>query len=420
MATQPQTTPLTNWSGNYTYTAAELHRPITLDELRRLAATAPSLQVLGSRHSFTAIGDAEALVSLEGLPEAHAIAIDREAMTVTAGGAVTYARLAQALTGEGLALANLASLPHISVAGAIATGTHGSGVGQGSLATAVRGLQLITSTGETVTLQAGDPRLPGATVHLGALGVVTAVTLAVQPYYELRQDVFGELSWDTVLDNLDLILESGRSVSVFHDLGQRTRQTWVKRVADAPELRDLFGAAPATEPRHMSVDGDPVNTTEQLGVPGPWSERLPHFRSGFTPSSGEEIQSEFFVARRDGPAALRALLAIAAPIRPLILTSEVRLIAADALWLSPMYERETVALHFTWRREPAAVQRAAAAIEDALAGLAVRPHWGKVFAMGAEQIAELYPRLPDFRALRDRLDPRGAFVNPWLRERVTG
>ena len=420
MAITPTTTPLTNWSGNHTYAATEVHRPTTLDELRSLAATAPSLQVLGSRHSFSAIGDADALVSLEGLSAAHAIAIDHAAMTVTAGGAVTYARLAQALTGERLALANLASLPHISVAGAIATATHGSGVGQGNLATGVRGVELITSAGETVTIAQDDPRLAGAAVHLGALGIVTAVTLAVQPYYELRQDVFGELPWETVLADLDVILEAGRSVSVFHDLGERVRQIWVKRTGDAPDLADLFGAAPATEPRHMSIGGDPVNTTEQLGVPGPWSERLPHFRSGFTPSSGEEIQSEFFVARADGPAAVRALLAIAEQLRPLILTSEIRLIAADELWLSPMYERETVGLHFTWRREQAAVERAVAAIESALEPFAVRPHWGKVFAMRADRIATLYPRLTDFRALRDELDPRGALTNAWLRERVLG
>ena len=281
-------------------------------------------------------------------------------------------------------------------------------------------MTLLTSAGEELAVDDADPRWEGFVVHLGALGVITSVTLAVQPYYELRQDVFGALDWETALTNLDAIFAAGRSVSLFHDLGPEVRQIWVKRDPTGPVLPDLFGAAPADGPRHPLPDGDPVNCTEQLGVPGPWSERLPHFRSGFTPSSGEEIQSEFFVARADGPAAVRALLAVAAPIRPLIRTAELRLVAADRLWLSPMYERETFALHFTWALHQAEVEQAAATIESALAPYAVRPHWGKVFAARADGLAALYPRLDDFRALRRELDPRGAFTNPWLRERVLG
>jgi alditol oxidase len=411
-----------NWSGNYTYTAAEIHRPQSLEELTELVAGAPSLHALGSRHSFTGIGDAAALVSLERMPAP--IEIDRVASTVRVGAQLTYAALAEALLAEGLALHNLASLPHISVGGAVATATHGSGDANGNLATAVRALELVTSDGRLVTIDGGDPRLPGAVVSLGALGVVVALTLAVQPTYDVRQDVYEGLGWDAVLQQFDAIMSCGDSVSIFHRFGEATEQLWVKqRLApgesgSAPAER--FGA-PAARGDHNPVwDGDPRNATPQGGVPGPWSERLAHFRSGFTPSAGAEIQSELFVARGDAVAALETLRGMADVIRPLLLVAEIRTVAADRLWLSPQYERDSIGLHFTWALRPDEVHVAWEAIESALAPLDARSHWGKLMTRNAAQIAAGYPRIDAFRELRDELDPRGAFVNDWLRERVLG
>ena len=416
----------TNWSGNYEYGASALHHPASLQELQALVARGRPLRALGSRHSFTSIGDSSELVALDGLP--GEISVDAAGATVMVPGHTTYADLAAVLNDHGVALHNMASLPHISVAGAVATGTHGSGDGNGNLATAVREVELVTPAGELITAGAGDPDFAGLVVGLGALGIVTRLRLAVEPYYQVRQRVYLGLAWDTLFARFDEITAAGDSVSVFHRFGERTEQLWVKRRvpvgggtgADADDPDELFGAGAATVPVHPVLMADPINCTEQLGVPGPWSERLPHFRSGFTPSSGEELQSEFFVARGDAVAALEAVRGLGRAIIPLLLVCEVRTIAADELWLSPHQGRETVALHFTWRRQPEEVEAVVHDIEAALAPFGARPHWGKVFTAVAADIAPLYPRLADFHRLRDRLDPDGVFVNDWLRRRVLG
>jgi alditol oxidase len=412
----------TNWSGNYGYGARALHRPQRIEELQELVSGARALRALGSRHSFTSIADSAELVALDALP--GEILVDAEAGVVTVPGSITYAALAEALNRAGLALHNMASLPHISVAGAIATGTHGSGDRKGNLATAVRALEMVGADGQRRTVAAGDPDFEGVVVGLGALGIVTSVTLAVQPYYEVRQRVFQGVSWDTLFARFDEVYGAGESVSVFHLCGEQTEQVWVKRLADGPgddgaeDLEELLGVPAADVDLHPVLGGDPVNCTEQRGVPGPWSERLPHFRSGFLPSSGEELQSEFFVARADAADAVAAVRGLAKEIVPLLLISELRTIAGDSLWLSPHEGRDTFALHFTWQRRPAEVERVVAGIEAALAPLGARPHWGKVFTARADAIRPVYRRMADFLALRERLDPEGTFVNGWLREKV--
>jgi alditol oxidase len=328
------------------------------------------------------------------------------------------------LQAEGVALANLGSLPHISVAGAVATATHGSGDANGNLATAVAGLELVPPSGEVLTASRGDADFDGLVVALGALGAVTRVTLDVEPAYQVRQRVFEGLAWDALLGNFDEVTAVGYSVSVFTRWGEAVDQVWVKRrVTGAPEPADggeLFGAVAATVDRHPILGIDPVNCTPQLGVPGPWSDRLPHFRMGFMPSAGEELQSEYLLPRRHATAAIEALRHRAGAIRPVLQVSEVRTVAADRLWLSPQYGQDTVALHFTWTPEQDAVERVLADVEAALAPFAARPHWGKVFLADAAVIAGLYQRLPDFVRLTERLDPRGAFGNAWLDAHVLG
>ena len=414
--------PLTNWAGNQRYGATALLRPRTLTELRRLVAGAPALRILNTGHSFNPIADCDVLVALDGLEGAQAIEIDRETMSVAVGPTVTYAQLAVALEAEDLALANLASLPHISVAGGIATGTHGSGDRLGNLATSVRAVRLLSSEGAEIEIGMSDPRFSGAVIHLGALGIVVGVTLAVEPSYQLRQDVYLGMDWGTLTENLDAISSAGRSVSVFHDFGDQAREVWVKRDPHAePGARsELFGAVAARTPRNPVPGGDPVNCTPQLGVPGPWHERLPHFRSGFAPSAGDEIQSEWFVAREDGMTAIQALRELANVIQPILYVAEMRTIAADDLWLSGQYHRNSIALHFTWRRQPEAVAKACSEVERTLAPFAPRAHWGKVFGLGAATIAESFPRLTDFVTLREELDPTGKFLNTWLRDKLLG
>jgi alditol oxidase len=411
----------TNWAGNHTYRAAALHRPAGLDQLRELVAGASRLRVLGSRHSFNDIADSEELLSLDGLPAG--VAVDHAAGTVSCSGGLRYGELAEALAAEGVALANLASLPHISVAGAVATATHGSGDANGNLATAVAGLELVTASGETLTASRGDPDFDGLVVGLGALGAVTRLTLDVEPAYRVRQRAFEGLAWSRLFEHLDAVTSAGYSVSLFTRWGGEVEQVWVKtRVTGEPEqVRDeLFGAVPATVERHPILGLDPVNCTPQLGVPGRWSDRLPHFRMGFTPSSGAELQSEYLVPRAHAVAALESLRALAGVVRPVLQVSELRTVAADRLWMSPQHGQDTLAVHFTWEPDWAAVAPVLAEVEAALAAFGARPHWGKLFLADAAAIAPLYPRLPDFADLAGRLDPGGKFANAWLRRHVLG
>jgi alditol oxidase len=411
--------PLANWAGNHVYRAAEVHRPATLARVREIVARAPRVHALGTRHSFSDVGDAAELVVLDALPAE--VDVDRRARTVTCSAWLKYGELAEALAGHGVALHNLASLPHISIAGAVATATHGSGDANGNLATAVRAVELVTSDGEVLTVARGEPDFAGLVVGLGALGVVTRLTLDVEPAYEVRQRVFEGLSWNALHAHFDEITAGGYSVSVFTRWGQTVDQVWIKsRVTDAPEQEraELFGAVAATVDRHPILGLDAVNCTPQLGVSGPWSDRLPHFRMGFTPSNGEEIQSEFHVARPQAQDAIRAVRALGERLRPVLQVAEIRTIAADELWMSPQYRRASVALHFTWTREPQAVARVLVDLEAALAPFAARPHWGKAFRARAADIAPLYERLPDFARLAQRLDSRGAFRNDWLERHV--
>jgi alditol oxidase len=410
-----------NWAGNYVYRADKLHRPTSLEQVRDIVAAAPRARVLGSRHSFNAIADSSELLSLEAMPAG--VAVDHAAGTVSLSAGLRYGELVEALRAEGVALANLASLPHISVGGAIATATHGSGDRNGNLATAVAGLELVTSSGEVLTVGRGDPDFDGTVVGLGALGAVTRVTLDVEPAYQVRQRVFEGLAWEALLEHLDEITALGYSVSVFTRLGPQVDQVWVKsRVEDGPEevRGELFGAVPAVVDRHPLLGLDPANSTPQLGVPGLWSDRLPHFRMGFTPSNGDELQSEYLLPRGHAAAAIQALRGLAATLRPVLQVCELRTVAADRLWMSPEHGRDTAAFHFTWELDQDAVERVLADLESALLPLGARPHWGKVFLADAATIAPLYERLPDFARLVERLDRRGAFRNDWLGDHVLG
>lgn len=410
---------LRNWAGNHTYGATAIHHPESLEQLRKLLLSQTrSLRAFATRHSFTDIGDAETLVSLDRLPAARRIEIDRQTDTVAVGPAITFAQLAATLNRNGLALANLASLPHISVCGAVATATHGSGDRVGNLATLVCGMRILTAEGELVTLEAGDERLPGAVVHLGLLGLVLEVTLRVVPYYELSQTVFEGLEWNALFAHFDEVFALGRSVSVFHRFGARTQAVWVKAEPEHELPGELLGAPAARVPQHPLPGGDTAAATAQLGEPGPWSERLPHFRSGFVPSDGNEIQSELFVPRAAAVGAVRELLTLGEQLAPTLLVGELRTIAADELWLSPQHQRSSIGVHFTWRREPRAVAEHVALIEQVLAPFAIRPHWGKIFSVAPETLVRCYPHAADFGKLRADMDPRGIFINRWARRRV--
>jgi alditol oxidase len=410
-----------NWAGNYGYRADRLHRPSRLEQVQEIIVNAHRVRVLGSRHSFTDIADSSELLTLEALPAD--VVVDHKAGTVSFAAGLRYGELAKALNAEGVALANLASLPHISIAGAVATATHGSGDANGNLATSVAGLEIVTPSGEIHRASRGDVDFNGLVVGLGALGAITRLTLDIEPAYYVRQCVFEGLDWDALFEHFDDITSTGYSVSVFTRWGVAIDQVWVKsKEGDArePVRGDLFGAIPATVDRHPILGLDPANCTRQLGVPGLWSDRLPHFRMGFTPSMGQELQSEYLVARKHAAAAIQAIRALSDVVRPVLQVSEIRTVAADQLWMSPQYGQDTIGIHFTWEREEDVVERVLIDVEAALSPFDARPHWGKVFLADAAAIAPLYECLPDFTRLVDRLDPNGVFANAWLSTRVLG
>lgn len=404
---------LRNWAGNVVFRAARVHRPESVAELRAVVAGADRVRALGSGHSFSEIADTTGdLVATSNLP--RELDADGAAGTVRAGGGLRYAELAQRLHDRGLALHNMASLPHIGVVGACATATHGSGDGNGNLATAVAALEMVTADGDLVTLRRGDPGFAGAVVGLGALGVVVAVTLDVRPAFDLRQYVYEGLALDVLDGAFDEVFAGAYSVSLFTSWrDERFDQVWLKSLEPRPE-EDFFGARPAGAPRHPVPGVPAVHCTPQLGEPGPWHERLPHFRADFTPSAGEELQTEYLLPRARALEALRSLAAVRERLAPAVQISEVRTIAADGLWLSTAYGADTVGLHFTWHPDPGAVLPLLDLLEERLAPLGGRPHWGKLFAAPPGALRARYPRLPDFQDLARRYDPRGKFRNEFL------
>jgi xylitol oxidase len=410
---------LTNWAGNIVFSPAGTVRPGSVGELRETVAGARRVRVLGSGHSFNTIADPGAdgmLLSLDALPAE--VEVDTAARTVRVGGGVRYARLAHEVHTHGLALANMASLPHISVAGSVATGTHGSGVANGPLASAVREVELVTSDGSLLRIGRDDARFGGVVTSLGALGVVTALTLDLEPAFEVEQRVYTELP----LAGLDFAAVAGSaySVSLFTSWRRPVfEQVWVKHRVDAGPL-DFGWAPPADGPMHPVPGMPAVNCTEQLGVPGPWHERLPHFRAEFTPSSGDELQSEYLLPRGSAVEALHALAAVREEIAPVLQISEVRTVAGDGQWLSPSYDRDSVALHFTWVDDTAAVLPVIGRVEEALAPFDPRPHWGKVFTVPGALLRGRYARHAEFAALAAELDPRGAFRNAFVDDFLGG
>jgi xylitol oxidase len=411
-----------NWAGNLAFRPTGVASPRTVDEVQTLVADAApgSLRPLGTRHSFSAIADTTGvLISSAGFADSSDIRVSDDRTSVTTPAGIRYGDLARVLEADGLALANLASLPHISVAGAVATGTHGSGVANGSLATSVRAVEFVDGTGELVTLRRGEPDFAGAVVALGALGFVTRLELDIEPSFAVAQTVYRGLPLGAVLDSFDELTALGYSVSLFTTWNDPDTidQLWLKRRTDhdEPAPTRVLGALPSPTAMHPIAGVDPVHCTEQLGVPGPWLDRLPHFRLEFTPSNGDELQTEYLVPRARAIEGLRAVRELAHRIRPLLQVTEVREVAADDLWLSGAYATDVVALHITWRPEQAAVDPLLPELEQRLLPLGARPHWGKRFAADAADLEPLYPRFADFRTLARRHDPRGLFVNDYLR-----
>jgi len=408
--------PELNWAGTLEYQAADIVDATSIDEVSSLVAGAERIRALGTRHSFSDIADTDALLVTVTEIEPDFV-LDDEARTVTVGAGTRYGILARYLEDNGWALHNMGSLPHISIAGAIATGTHGSGNGNGVLSTAVSALEFVTADGELRTVRRGEPGFDGLVVGLGAFGVVVRITLDIQPSFQVRQDVFRGLPWDVLLDDVEGVTSLGYSVSVFTDWVEDTiANFWVKtRLDSGVDVPDEWNGAKRDIVSAGSLwETSDDNLNEQGGKPGPWLERLPHFRLDRIPSNGDEIQTEYFVPRSQGGDALRAVRALGEKIAPHLIITELRTAAADDLWLSMAYQRDSLIIHFTWKNEPDAVLALLPQIEEALAPFEARPHWGKLNTVDAATLSRLYPRLPEFRALAAEWDPTGAFRNAAL------
>ncbi|MEO6998454.1 MAG: D-arabinono-1,4-lactone oxidase [Terracoccus sp.] len=410
----------TNWAGNYVYAARGIARPVSVEQVQHLVADERRVRTLGSRHSFNGLPDTEGvLVSLSELPTT--VTVNEGSGTAWVTGLATYGVVAPALEAQHWALGNLASLPHISVAGAVATGTHGSGDRSGSLATAVAGLDIVGPDGSLRRVVRGDPDFNGSVVGLGALGVVVGVLLDLEPSYSVRQYVHTGLGWDQLTENFDAITASAYSVSLFTRWdAEGIFQVWRKSRDEADHWGDgFFGARPATTTMHMLRGGPTAAVTPQLGAAGPWLERLPHFRMDFTPSRGEELQSEYLLPRGRALEAIELLRGLGPQLSLLLQSCELRTVAADDLWLSAAEGRDTVGFHFTWVRDVEGVYALLPAVEAALLPLGARPHWGKCFVTSGADLAASFPLMADFLALRDRVDPERTFGNAFL-ETVLG
>lgn len=408
-----------NWSEHVAFGAASVHFPTSVAEVQEIVRTTDKVRVVGARHSFNHIADTSgALISLRAMP--RRAVIDRLAQTVSIDGGSTYAELAPVLDAAGFALFNLPSVPDFTIVGAVSTATHGSGNGNRNLAASVAALEIVTASGEVLTLRRGDHDFDGAVVGLGALGVVVAMTLELVPRFDIRQTVYRNLPFDTVVENFDEVMGSAYSVSLFtHWNSEFVDQAWLKDRANAPAPgADFFGGSAAATEMSPVLGKEPYGTTGQLGSVGAWYDRLPHARIGALPTEGYEYQSEYFVARHDAPAAMRALKAVQHALHPALVVSEVRTIAGDHLWLSTNNSGDSVGFHFSMARDWGGVSKALKVIEAALAPFEPRPHWGKLFVMPAAQVKAGHPRLDDFRVLAQKHDPQGKFRNAFLDEFV--
>ena len=410
--------PLTNWAGNLIYSTRQLIQPSTVAELQAVIEQSNKLRVLGTRHSFNSIADSDSLLlSSAGLN--RLISLDRKNNTVTVEAGIRYGELCGYLQENGYGLHNLASLPHISIAGACATATHGSGLYNGSLSTGVTGIEFINGRGELVSLtreKDGD-QFNGAIVNLGAIGMVTSITLTLQPAFTMKQWVFREMPTVELEKNFKAIMSAGYSVSLFTDWRNKSvNQVWIKSKTgkDDSFLSGFYGAKPSSINLHPLEELSPENCTDQLGLEGPWYDRLPHFKMGFTPSSGTELQSEYFIPFEFAWEGYKAIEKLNTKISPHLYVSEIRSIAADELWMSPFYKKTCVAFHFTWKQNWNEVSVLLPMIEEALEPFKPLPHWGKLFSMHPQLLQRRLERLNDFKDLMVQNDPQGKFRNQFI------
>jgi alditol oxidase len=408
----------TNWAGNLTYSTDNLFSPQTVAELQKIIKQCKRVRGLGTKHCFNKIADSkENQISTAGVTKI--IALDKTKNTITVESGIKYGDICKYLDDNGYALHNLASLPHISIGGACATATHGSGIKNGCLATAVSSIEFVNGKGEVINLskEKDGEEFLGVIVNLGALGIATKLTLNLLPAFKMKQIVYQNLPMAELEKNFEAIMSAGYSVSLFTDWKNKNiNEVWIKSKSDdiktiAPSF---YKATVAVKNLHPIETLDAINCTEQMGVDGPWYERMPHFRMGFTPSSGKELQSEFFIPFENAYEGMMAIEQLNDKVSPHLMITEIRAIAADELLMSPFYKKTCVAFHFTWKQEVEAVLKVLPLIEEALAPFKPRPHWGKIFTLNPSVLQSRIEKLDEFKLLMNKHDPEGKFRNEFI------
>ncbi|MFZ9660779.1 MAG: D-arabinono-1,4-lactone oxidase [Chitinophagaceae bacterium] len=420
----PQPPRTKNWAGNIEFSTDKIFKPNSVSDIQKTLKEVKHIKAQGTTHCFNRIADSkENLMAMKQMNQV--VSLDKEKGTVTVQAGIKYGELAPYLQENGMALHNLASLPHISVAGSVSTGTHGSGVNNGNLASVVEGIEFIDASGNVIQLsrEKDSGIFPGIIVALGALGIITKVTLKVQPSFEVKQFVYEKLPNEQLFQHFEEIMSAAYSVSLFTDWqNDSVNEVWVKARTDAstafPAPAEFFGAKAATKDLHPIAANSAENCTPQMGVAGPWHERLPHFKMGFTPSSGVELQAEYFIPFENGVEAMKEIAAMGEEIGPHLFISEIRAIAADDHWLSMAYNRKSIAIHFTWKQETEAVMALLPKIEKALERFTPRPHWGKLFTIPKETLASRYEKMNDFKSMAKKYDPDGKFINDFLNTNI--
>ena len=406
-----------NWSKNVDFNDRGYLQPESLAELQDAVRSSAKLRARGTAHCFNEIANTSSYaINLSKMPKTIEVKSGSNSVTVAAG--LKYGELTPVLHQQGWALNNLASLPHISIAGSISTGTHGSGIKNQNLANQVLSLDLVTAEGEIRHINRTNPAFNALVVGLGLGGIVYQYELKIEPTFEIRQVIYPEIPLDVLQRSFDQIMGTAYSVSYFTDWGSnQVGNLWCKFRDDEVIPESIGGSAKADKKYHPVPSVDPVACTDQLGEPGYWHERLSHFKLDFTPSVGEEIQTEFFVDRKDAAGAIEAVSKLGAEISPLLWITELRTIAADDLWLSGAYQRDTLAIHFTWKKDDA-IYPVIEKVEAALRPFNYRPHWGKVFTADAQYLKSVYPKMSEFKALVEALDPTKKFENSFTRKVV--
>ena len=391
-----------------------------------------TVKAVGAGHSFSAIAATDGVqVRLDAM--AGVRQVDRDTGLVTVGGGTRLADLNLVLASYGLALPNLGDIDRQTVAGAISTGTHGSGNRLGGLATQVRGLTLVTGNGTVLRSSTdGNAELPAAAaVGLGALGILVEVTLQCVPTFLLRAEEgsarLAEVleqwpTWTAQNDHVDLHwfphtdwVLTKRNNRV--DGPPEPLSGWRRLVDDELLANGLLGLInevgtrrPAWQPRINELAG-------QILSPRTFTD---HSAAVFvSPRRVRFVEREYAIPRASlGPVITELRRWIDRHDERIGIPIEIRSAAADDLWLSTGYQRENayVAVHHYWRKDPT---RYFAAFEAIVAEHGGRPHWGKTHTLDAARLRQLYPRFDDFLAVRDRLDPGRVFANPYL-ERVLG